>query len=623
MNELAKKYFNACYITVCLLVFVVICLRAFFIPFSHDEASTFFFYIQSDNYLPYRAHVYTNNHVLNSALANICYHIAGSHRFVLRIPNILSFIVLCLGVFNFFKYLNRFSSKIILTCFFILTFNLLDFFELCRGYGLSLAFMICGLSYLQDYFTTKRFKALLMFSVLWQLALAANLTLVVLSTILILFIFVFQLRQKLLFSKPNLLLQGVNLAILAFWVKFSFFYKSKGVLDSGVGNDYWVVSFKSLMLFIFGTDALWMQGLVLVLFFAALIFVLVQFSKTTGGVLRFFRPLYFYLTVLIVLLVTYYLMKKLLNINYPEDRTGLFFYVFFALALTFFFDNIGFVISSVVSAAVLTVSCVYFCLSFNLQSFTHYFYHVIPREFYSYLESEQLKHQQLFTIGGHPNREMNYAFLNYRAGGHLNAMDEPREMHMNCDYYFALMCEKPFYRYFYDEVAYDNRWHRVLLKRKQPIKRSEVVDMTRGVQDYSGKGEYIEFLRYYDSTGLTRNCVEADLEIIFKKVPKPFKAFLVLQVNDENNNSICYKRALLNWMGNDLSGKTKRFKLTSGPMPGKYKNIIVYLWNIDKKQCAVQLKQLKMLNLDAPGINVVIPKNYYPYVKKIIKEELL
>ncbi len=623
MSALLKKYFNAFYIAVCFTVFAMICLRAFFIPFSHDEASTFFFYIQSDNYLPYRAHVYTNNHVLNSALANICYHIAGSHRFVLRIPNILSFIVLCVGVFNFFKYLNRTSSKIILTCFFILTFNLLDFFELCRGYGLSLAFMVSGLSYLQDYFATKKFRALILFSVLWQLALAANLTLVVLSAFLIMFVFLFQFRQKLLFTRSNLLLQLINLAILAFWIKFSFFYKSKGVLDSGVGNDYWMVSFKSLMLFIFGTDAIWMQVLILVLFFTALFFALIQFFKTKGGILKIFEPLFLYVTLLCALVVTYYLMKKILNINYPEDRTGLFFYVFFALAISFFFDRIQPMISAGFATVVLTASFVYFYLSFNLLSFTHYFYHVIPREFYVYLEAEQLKKQQLFTIGGHPNREMNYAFLNYRAGGHLNAMDEPREMHMNCDYYFALMCEKPFYRFFYEEVAYDNRWHRVLLKRKQSIKRSEVPELTRGQQDHSGKAEYTEFLRYYDSTGLTRNCVEADVEITFKKVPKPFKAFLVLQVNDENNNSICYKRALLNWMGDDLSGRTKRFKLTSGPMPGKYKNIIVYLWNIDKKECAVQLKQLKILNLDAPGINVVIPKNYYPYVKKIIKEELL
>src|SRR5207249_4931808 len=96
------------------IVFVIVCLRAYFIPFSHDETATFFFYVQSDNYLPYSAHVYTNNHVLNSALANICWHIGGSHRFVLRIPNILAFIVLCFGIYRHFKYLRSISSKLIL-----------------------------------------------------------------------------------------------------------------------------------------------------------------------------------------------------------------------------------------------------------------------------------------------------------------------------------------------------------------------------------------------------------------------------------------------------------------------------------------------------------------------------
>ena len=124
------KYFNKLFLISCIISFVVVCLRAFFIPFSHDEAATFFFYIQSDNYLPYKAHVYTNNHVLNSALANICYHIAGSHRFVLRFPNVLSFIVLCFGVYKMFRYLVSGSSKLLLTSLFILTLFFLDFFEL-------------------------------------------------------------------------------------------------------------------------------------------------------------------------------------------------------------------------------------------------------------------------------------------------------------------------------------------------------------------------------------------------------------------------------------------------------------------------------------------------------------
>ena len=116
------KQFNKLFWLLIFVIFIVVCLRAFFIPFSHDETATFFFYVQSNNYLPYNAHVYTNNHVLNSALTNICYHILGSHRFVLRIPNIIAFLLMCIGIFRLFKNLNTVSSKLILVTFFLLTY---------------------------------------------------------------------------------------------------------------------------------------------------------------------------------------------------------------------------------------------------------------------------------------------------------------------------------------------------------------------------------------------------------------------------------------------------------------------------------------------------------------------
>lgn len=118
MQLISDKKFNKFYWMLSSIIFIIVSLRAFLLPFSHDEAATFFFYIQSDNYLPYSAHVYTNNHVLNSALANICFHIFGSHRFFLRLPNILSFIVMCYGIYKLFKYLKNNSSKLILITFF-------------------------------------------------------------------------------------------------------------------------------------------------------------------------------------------------------------------------------------------------------------------------------------------------------------------------------------------------------------------------------------------------------------------------------------------------------------------------------------------------------------------------
>jgi hypothetical protein len=214
--------FNRLYWFTCAVVFIIVCLRAFFIPFSHDEAATFFFYIQSDNYLPYSAHVYTNNHVLNSALANVFYHLAGSHRFVLRLPNIMSFVLMCIGIYRHFPYLKNNASKALLAGIFLFTFNFLDFFELCRGYGLSMGLLIFSLSYLLDYFKNSNFKALLFFSIFLQLAIAANLILVTVATVLFFYCYVFQFRKKQFFVSSNLAL-GFKCGVDDFLDKVFFF----------------------------------------------------------------------------------------------------------------------------------------------------------------------------------------------------------------------------------------------------------------------------------------------------------------------------------------------------------------------------------------------------------------
>ena len=120
------------------VAFIVIILRAWHIPITHDEASTFFFYVQTGEWRPYVAHAYTNNHVLNSALASLSYRLFGSHPFVLRLPNVLSFILLAWGVYRLcVNHLRSLAGRFCLLSLTVLTFNLLDFFQLSRGYGLS------------------------------------------------------------------------------------------------------------------------------------------------------------------------------------------------------------------------------------------------------------------------------------------------------------------------------------------------------------------------------------------------------------------------------------------------------------------------------------------------------
>jgi hypothetical protein len=605
------------------VVFILILLRAFFIPFSHDEAATFFFYVQSNDYLPYKAHVYTNNHVLNSALANVCYHIGGSHRFVLRLPNVLSFVLLCIGVFKHFKYLKTIYSKIILVAFFIVTLNFLDFFELCRGYGLSFAFIVLGLAYLMDYFQEKKTKAFVLFSVCLQLALAANLILVVLLTILLFFILIFQIKNKLLSTPVTAITQLINIGILIFWIKFSFFYKEHGSLDAGAGDNYWQITFKSLMFFIFGTDAWRIQVLVLVAFVSIWFYAIKTFFKTPVSTDKLFTPQLFYAKVLGILIVAFWLQKKLLDVNFPEDRTGIFFYLLFVLSLAFAVDAFPKPIAAVVSTVVFISSFLFFVCMYNTHDFSSSFYHTIPKSIYDTLVEESKKSKEIITIGGHRVREMDYAFLNYRGNSVLNDMDNEEQMGMNCDYYFAMKREKPYYKDFYDEIAFDKTWDRALLKRKEKIQRTVLYKMPNVPKNYSGNYEYFEFFRLKDSVLKTRNCIEVELEVKFNKVPAPLHANIVVQVNDKKGDRIYYKRVPLNWLADNLNEQTKRVKLTTAALPNNTGDVVVYIWNYKQKEINFTINEIKILELKGKGVNVMIPDSYYRYLEEASDKSLL
>lgn len=617
MNALNNTYFNKIFWLTSGVIFVVICLRAFFIPFSHDEAATFFFYVQSDNYLPYKAHVYTNNHFLNSTLANICYHIAGSHRFVLRLPNIFSFIILCIGIYRHFKYLNVVASKALLAGLFLFTFNFLDFFELCRGYGLSMAFMVLALSYLIDYLKEQRLKKLALFSLFIQLSLAANLILVVVATILFAAVYIFQFKNRLFLQGKNIILQVLNLILLIFWIKFSFFYKEHGSLDYGVGDNYWDVTFKTLLKILFDTDYLWIQIISFTLFLAITAYAVYDLIKSRLASL--FTPLVFYPLMFLGLVIAFYIQKKVLDVNFPEDRTGLFFFVFFILSISFFTDRFR-AAAPVLTAAILLPLLVHFITSFNLRNYTTFFYHTMPKVLFDKLLEEHSKNNELFTVGGHRVREMNYAFLNYRGQSVLNPMNNSEEMQMNCDYYFAQLCEKPFYKDFYDEIGYDKEWERVLLKRKEKITHQEFYQ--RSGFNISGDAEFYEFKRITDTTFSSNNPIEVFTEVTFHQVPKPFNAFLVMETKNKKGEQLSYNRILLNWLDKDLTGKTKYLKLTS-PTLEKETTIIFYLWNIDKQKINFTLKNMSLYQLHGKGVNYKVPAEFYTLTYNINKKPLL
>ena len=120
-NKVSK--FKYLFLLTSVLVFFVVALRSYLVPFNHDETATFFYFIQSGKYMPFHSAIDANNHVLNSLLGNVCFHLSGSSPFSLRIPNLIALIILMLATYKISKFLNQFGSKVVLMAGLLLSFH--------------------------------------------------------------------------------------------------------------------------------------------------------------------------------------------------------------------------------------------------------------------------------------------------------------------------------------------------------------------------------------------------------------------------------------------------------------------------------------------------------------------
>jgi hypothetical protein len=147
--NLPKKYdrtvFRLSVLAVSLFLVAFEVLRAARATFYFDEANTFLNYLSS-NVLALFNFNSANNHFLNTVLAKLFSAVGGTSELILRLPNLLGFVIYLL-----FSYLlvDRFiKNKLVAVCGFLwLSLNpyVLEFFSLCRGYGLSLACLMAAL----------------------------------------------------------------------------------------------------------------------------------------------------------------------------------------------------------------------------------------------------------------------------------------------------------------------------------------------------------------------------------------------------------------------------------------------------------------------------------------------
>jgi hypothetical protein len=238
-------------ISLVLLVYLV--ARAILVPLYVDEVFTFFFYIQAGGFQPYFSQLDANNHVLNSALAHLSFLAFGDGPLALRAPNVLAFVMYLFFIFRFQRIFQ--NNWLWFLCFLsmALCHYVFEFFQLCRGYGLSYGFLLGALFYLLMFKRNIRLKYCLSGLIMLSLALWSNLATMVFVFVTgnmfgIIFIANFHFERDLRKAFAFVAIYTIAfLAPLGYAVKYTLHLQEAGRLYLGDSNGFWKDSVLSLV----------------------------------------------------------------------------------------------------------------------------------------------------------------------------------------------------------------------------------------------------------------------------------------------------------------------------------------------------------------------------------------
>ncbi|MFT6243675.1 MAG: hypothetical protein ACJA0U_002283 [Salibacteraceae bacterium] len=350
MRSALTKINPSGFVAIFALVFAYILFKVFNVPITHDEVATTLFYsktsiwdiIMYENPLP-------NNHILNTLLTKLCLFVFGAEDWVVRIPNLLSFLLYAFGAYRIVKAILPKDSLFYIPAalLFLASHYLLDFFGLCRGYGMSVAFCTLSVSYVMTGFSNFNRKNIwygLLFAIF---ASYANFTLLVFWAAITLltwiyFYFDFKKNNSGLF-KPTLLLflsSATYLTLIAiplyrmqsteqfeFWTSSGFFNET--ILPLVMHSKY------DSRIFITSDFIAWFA---VVLFVLNSIYILLELKKLDSKIDVLSKPIT--IATLIILLTAGINILQVWILDTPNlnGRTALFFYPLFIIALISSYD---------------------------------------------------------------------------------------------------------------------------------------------------------------------------------------------------------------------------------------------------------------------------------------------
>jgi hypothetical protein len=585
-----------------LMVYIV--LRAIFVPMLHDEIATFFRYVHINEVFPWFSEWSANNHYLNSLMTLIHYRIFGSSPVVLRLANLMFFPLYFYFSWKISGLLKNPWLKYGLLLSLLFAHNFLEFFGTSRGYGISMALLMGAVWY--TILLWKEPKPRYTFFVLTSLVLATYANLTIMNSFILLtgFIVMILLLKK---KREGLVAHAVYILLLAitpllFFTKLLFRLQAEGELHYGKPDGFISVSVATISKLLTGHDSMLVKVVPMVLFAVAFVIFVVVAGKNikNRGFTSLFKHQWIFLFLLTGNIAASVLENKIFGTNFPEDRTGLYFYPLLAGSVFFSLDQIRFRMrwKAIIPAIPFVFFLVHFLLHLNL-SWSSLENQAIPERFYKTVSSDISANGFPSTVQGYQGRVMRWAFMNYRTGTEAGLVHFSGYPSLAGDYQIVTGNDYSFWDNYYEMADKDKQSGLALLKRKTMLNR-ELIYQQNGIKSNNTvTEEFFELSRgSIDTLAGSPIYFGFDLELV--STVKPLHAWIVATVYDTGGNTIRYEFFPVDWYRADWSEPEKPIRngILIHDLPENTSDYVFYIWNIRKDPFELRNGRFSMFKMN-------------------------
>jgi len=601
-----KKSRGCIFVLLLSALFVYLILRGIHVQMIHDSIATFFRYVHIGKFMPYDSEWSANNHFLNSLLMWVSYKIFGASALALKSPNILTFPVYAFFVYKISGHLkNSYLSWGFLLSM-LLAHNYFEFFGTGRGYGMSMAFMIAGIWFSIRYLQTSSRRSIILSMVFLFLASYANLTIVnsyiILAGIISLAAIMQGGKHKARYSKLAIILL-FGIVPIAFLIMLLLKIQAMGELYYGEPEGLFRISIISLAKLLSGSTSMIIPILGICYYFLSVVlflFTAIQKKKIKDLLTMFYDPKWIFFLLLSGNIICFNLEHIIFGTDFPEDRTGLFFYPMIIGTIFFGLDQFKYNKKWISLIPVLPLVFIPLHFAFNMNlSWSSHENHSIPERFFDKVAEQHQPGMYPPTISGYKSRIMRWNFLNFRNPPELSAISYPAYPSRVADFLIVNHEEAPDYLNIYDSVDSDPNSRIQLLRRKESPGKELLLNISETTRSNEIDDKYFA-LHIGAADTLKGSIVYIGFKIDFLSDESPFLGWIVTSISDSNNKDIFYDFIPLYWMRTkwDEAGNTLIGGFLTNKIPDDAIEIRTYIWNIGDSPYTIEDCKIEIFRIN-------------------------